>query len=254
MDDADDQQPIRSPGSGLAITALVLGIVGLPGLFPLAITALVLGIIALNKGQSKGLSIAGIVLGGLGTLILPFAIIAAIAIPNLLESRVASNEAAARASLKAGVFPAEVQFQSGAYVDEDKNGAGEAGFFDELSGGSEVNQNRLTLLPQSWRGQEPVIGGYHFVLYVPDGDGAASSRGQIQDHSPRVIKGRELQWIAYAWPVPWGHSGRRAFAITADGTLLATKPSMSGDKPAWNAALSDGWGSAPAAGWEPYSR
>ena len=45
------------------------------------------------------------------------AIIAAIAIPNLLESRISSNEAAAASSLKSGVFPAQVQFQAGNYVD-----------------------------------------------------------------------------------------------------------------------------------------
>ena len=42
--------------------------------------------------------------------------------------------------------------------------------------------------------------------------------------------------------------------ITPDGKVLATKPASSGTKPVWNAALSAGWGSTPAPGWEPYSR
>jgi type IV pilus assembly protein PilA len=45
------------------------------------------------------------------------AIIAAIAIPNLLESRITANESAAAASLKSGLFPAEVTFQGGNYCD-----------------------------------------------------------------------------------------------------------------------------------------
>ncbi len=54
------------PGSGLSITALVLGIIGL--IVPLlGIAALVCGIIGL-KNQGRGMAIAGIVLGSLGIL------------------------------------------------------------------------------------------------------------------------------------------------------------------------------------------
>ncbi|MBA3698094.1 MAG: hypothetical protein H0W78_04490 [Planctomycetes bacterium] len=252
MDDVDQMQT-ATPGSGLAIASLVLGILGLV-LLPLAIVALVLGIIALTKGQSKGLAIPGVVLGGLGVLLLPLAIIAAIAIPNLLESRVISNEAAAATSLKSGVFPSQIQFQGGAFVDEDKNGVGENGFITELSGTDAVSDARLSLLPPSWNSAEPLLNGYRFALYLPDGNGAAASRGKITDHSPEAIKERESHWIAYAWPEQWGESGRRAFAVTANGTVLSTKPSATGARPEWNSALSDGWGSPPSAEWVPYRR
>src|SRR6185503_12435050 len=52
------------------------------------------------------------------------AIIAAIAIPNLLESRVTAQESSAAAALKSGLLPAEVQFQAGGYADLDTNGIG----------------------------------------------------------------------------------------------------------------------------------
>lgn len=245
--DQDAAKP--APGTGLAIASLVLGIIGLV-LIPLAVVALVLGIIALTKGQSKGLAIPGVVLGGLGTLLFPLAIIAAIAIPNLLESRVTAYEAAAKASLKAGVFPAQVQFQGGAYLDEDGDGIGEGGFLDEMAG---AGGKPLSLLPPSWRQAVP-MSGYRFVLYLPDGEGAAASRAEIQDRSAAAIDARERHWIAYAWPETWGQSGRRAFAILPNGQLLTTKPSSSGSRPEWNAALSAGWGSAPASGWTPYTR
>ena len=52
------------------------------------------------------------------------AVIAAIAIPNLLESRITANEAQAGTSLRSGLFPAQAQFQSGGYIDGDIDGVG----------------------------------------------------------------------------------------------------------------------------------
>lgn len=80
------QQPtvpgVPAPGApkGLAVTALVLGIVafafGWLGLFSIfgignvftALAAVVFGVIALVKRQSKGMSITGLVLGAVGLL------------------------------------------------------------------------------------------------------------------------------------------------------------------------------------------
>lgn len=62
------------PGRGLAVAALVVGVVALVCAFlgwvavAIGIVAVVLGIVALRKGQSKGMSITGIVTGGLGTI------------------------------------------------------------------------------------------------------------------------------------------------------------------------------------------
>lgn len=88
--------------SGLAITSLVLGVVGC---FLTSPIGLILGIVALVKVNrrpheygGKGLAIAGIVLNSLGILILP--IIAAIAIPNLLAARRFANEASAIKTLE----------------------------------------------------------------------------------------------------------------------------------------------------------
>jgi hypothetical protein len=183
--------------------------------------------------------------------------IAAIAIPGLLESRVAANEAAAAASLKTGFVPSQIQFQAGNYIDEDKNGVGENGFIPEMSGAEKIQGQdgvRLSLLPERWDTNEPLVYGYRFALYLPDGAGAVSSRVGIKDRSPEAITARENHWIAYAWPEPWGQNGRRAFAISSNGTLLSTKPSATGTKPAWNAALSQGWGSQPPAEWTPHRR
>ncbi len=95
---------------GVAIASLICGCLVLIPLLGLlfSLAAIICGIIALvilnkkkesHKGQ--GLAISGIVLGGLGILILPvFALLAAIAIPNLLRARLNANEAVAKATVQ----------------------------------------------------------------------------------------------------------------------------------------------------------
>ena len=88
--------------SGLAITSLVLGLVGC---FITSPIGLILGIISLVKIKrypseygGKGIAIAGVILNLLGLVSIP--IIAAIAIPNLLAARRAANEGSAIYSLR----------------------------------------------------------------------------------------------------------------------------------------------------------
>lgn len=97
--------PADSKTSGLAITSLILGLFFF--LLPAAILAIVLGHISRSqiresRGRLKGagLALAGLVLGYIGSSMIPFLIVAAIAIPNLLRAKVAANEAGAVGSLR----------------------------------------------------------------------------------------------------------------------------------------------------------
>jgi len=92
--------------SGKAIASLVLGIlVFLP--FS-SIAAVILGHLSLSEIRKSagrlgghGMAVAGLILGYLGIAAIPFIlIIAAIAIPNLLRSKMAANEAVAVGSLR----------------------------------------------------------------------------------------------------------------------------------------------------------
>src|SRR4051812_42831812 len=94
--------------SGKATASLICGIFFF--LFPLPIVAVVLGHMALSEIKrsagkliGEGRAIAGLVLGYFGLLsaIPILLIVAAIAIPNLLRSRMAANEASAVASVRA---------------------------------------------------------------------------------------------------------------------------------------------------------
>ena len=61
------------------------------------------------------------------------AIIASIAIPNLLSARLNANESAAIATLK-NISSGQSQCQASGVIDTNSNGSGEYGYFGELSG------------------------------------------------------------------------------------------------------------------------
>ena len=92
--------------SGKAIASLICGLFFF--FLPVTIVAIILGHLSLSdikksagrlKGQ--GLAVAGLVLGYMGVLFIPFfLIIAAIAIPNLLRAKMAANEATAVGTLR----------------------------------------------------------------------------------------------------------------------------------------------------------
>ncbi len=108
--------------SGLAIASLVLGcffLIPFIG-FIFGMLAVLFGIIALvtisnNRQTSKGggLAIAGIVLGVIGIIIVPIiALLAAIAIPNLLRARLSANEAQAQATVRT-IATAAISYSAG---------------------------------------------------------------------------------------------------------------------------------------------
>ncbi|MCA1817743.1 MAG: DUF4190 domain-containing protein [Acidobacteria bacterium] len=99
------------PKAGLAVASLVLGVVGFFtfGLLGVgAITGLVLGIVAVARANNRpaefggrGAAITGIVLNALALVLVPVVgMVAAVAIPNLIASRRAANEASAIAAVR----------------------------------------------------------------------------------------------------------------------------------------------------------
>ncbi len=91
--------------SGKAIASLILGFFFV--FFPAAIAAVVLGHISRSEirrsgGRLKGsgMGLAGLIMGYFGIALIPFLIIAAIAIPNLLRARISANSASSVASLR----------------------------------------------------------------------------------------------------------------------------------------------------------
>jgi type IV pilus assembly protein PilA len=105
--DATPAAPYTGPKetSGKAIGSLICGLIFF--FFPSSVGAIILGHLALSdirhsagRLTGRGMAIGGLVMGYAGVSLIPILIIAAIAIPNLLLSRIAANEASAVGSLR----------------------------------------------------------------------------------------------------------------------------------------------------------
>lgn len=97
--------PVVAETSRRAVASLILGFFA--WIFPAAIVAVILGHISRGeihrsggKLKGRGMALAGLIMGYAGVALLPLLIIAAIAIPNVLRSRQAANQASALASLR----------------------------------------------------------------------------------------------------------------------------------------------------------
>lgn len=186
------------------------------------------------------------------------AIIAAIAVPNLLSSRLAANESNAISTLR-NLVSAQAQFQSAASVDDDLDGTGEYGCFGEMSGAQNLNLRAGGNGPAATL-DPPILGatfaninangqvnksGYLFSIFLPNaaGTGVAEGAGGLPaaGWDPDNC---EIFWSAYGFPVDDGTTGNRAFFVNQRGEIIQTKMENTqynnGNAPAWNAALNGG--------------
>lgn len=163
------------------------------------------------------------------------AIIASIAIPNLLSARLNANESAAIATLK-NISSGQSQCQASGVIDVNGNGQGEYGFFGELSGRVPVRNNTgatQTITPPvlstafgNIANAQVSRSGYLFQMYLPDVNGVGQpedATGGDPDNGQTVDPGQaETLWCCYAWPQVQGNSGKRTFFVNQSGDILAT--------------------------------
>jgi type IV pilus assembly protein PilA len=153
--------------SGKAIASLICGVVFF--FWPLsAVAAVILGHLALSdikrsagRLAGRGMAIGGLVTGYIGVSIIPFLIIAAIAIPNLLRSTMAANEASAVGSLR--TYNAAMVTYSSACPD-----IGYPTSLKSLGPGTK-DCGHMDLVNAQLASQAPVRSGYHFI-YTPQRD------------------------------------------------------------------------------------
>ncbi len=182
------------------------------------------------------------------------AMLAAVAVPTLMQNRISAYETAARSNLKT-IYVSEVQFQAGGYQDVDNDNVGEYGLLSELSGRRATNKSKAgdVSFIAGKLANGGTSNGYRFVIYLSDGKGGAVSE-PADDSAPRpsMIDGntvknadeQEKYFVAYAWPIS-SDTGRRMFAIAQDGELH--EMFWSGTAPQWNDLFGGGtWTDAAA--------
>ena len=195
------------------------------------------------------------------------ALIAAFAIPALLRARMTANETGAVAGLRSLVAN-QATFQSVCVVDQDEDGTGEYGLFEELAGAAQCRgvvtgspspapaQRNPGEFMQQVYGQVTAAGyaqksGYYYVLYLPNMPGGGYVPGDPTVSDPvagagaadvDAVDDQEVYWMAYAWPVSAGRSGNRVFAVGVDGTIYFTK----NDDLATTPTFYNGVGAVPA--------
>jgi prepilin-type N-terminal cleavage/methylation domain-containing protein len=169
------------------------------------------------------------------------AIIASIAIPNMLSSRMAANEAAAIATMRQ-LTSCQAQVKTSAMIDGDGDGVGEYGYLGELagtafvrtfSGGVQTISTTKKLTPPvassafgNVTNSHTKRSGYLFQVWLPD----AAGLGVPEDPNGGADPGRlpdpdqcEVTWCAYAWPVSYGNSSKRTFFVNQQGDILQTQ-------------------------------
>jgi prepilin-type N-terminal cleavage/methylation domain-containing protein len=167
------------------------------------------------------------------------AIIAAIAIPNLLSARLNANETSAISTLR-NISSSQSQFQASSKVDVDSDGTGEFGMFRELSGavgvrttdtasavGTTLNPPVLSGAFRTFNGTSEVSrSGYLFKMLLPGAAGigvAETASGVVAAAIDSDIA--ETSWCCYASPSGYSTSGNRTFFVNQSGDITGTDSS-----------------------------
>lgn len=180
----------------------------------------------------------------------------AIAIPNLLQTRANATEVTVVDLLRKGVFPAQIQFQAGAYIDQNGDNIGEYGFLAEMAGGAITGQPdtlKLSLLPEVWNATHPSVHGYHFACWLPDGKGGALAASDgMRAQNAAAAKAQSARFVVYAWSL--ADADLPVYALTQTGTIYSsTGVTIGANGPTWNALFDGGdWEAEPT--WEPHRR
>ncbi len=145
-------------------------------------------------------------------------------------------ETAAMGTLKS-VCTAQEQFRMAVCVDQDGNGQGEYGFFQELAGtaglrgnkeGKSLSESPYIPAAMGYLDEKGRIyrNGYYFKIYLPGAESAAVPGISLPDPDAKAAPRQEQAWCIYAWPVQYGVTGRRTFFMNQSGRIYYTYASV----------------------------
>ena len=181
----------------------------------------------------------GFTLVELMIVIAVIAVVAAIAIPNLLAARVRATETQAIGTLRA-ITTAQAQFRTSAKVDLDSDSTGQFGFLRELSGATGIRASAdwsaagATLAPSVLSGAFRALSpmgeaqrtGYYYHIFLPDAAGVGVPEPATSSlPSPPDETMSETFWCVYAYPAEYGRSGSRTFFANQAGIITTTDTS-----------------------------
>jgi hypothetical protein len=108
---------------------------------------------------------------------------------------------------------------------------------------NKIEAGNLRLLQGPLAAAGSVSCGYHFRIFLPDGQGGAiTSDEQARAALPAATNDQEKRFAVYAWPMA-KDQGQRMFFLCQDGQLRSLP--WDGQEPVWNTALGNGWAGAP---------
>lgn len=168
-----------------------------------------------------------------------------------VEAKADTPEGKAIETLAAVLFPAEFQFQGGAYVDQDGDGVGEYGTFAELVGAAAPPGRAQAEATAHGFAPDGTRGGFRFAVYLPDAAGKALQADKDARKADKAAAdSQERSFVIYAWPVDQAAS-TRAFAVDQSGVVYEAP--YTGKVPVWNDLYGgQGWDGVPA--WQPAQR
>lgn len=158
------------------------------------------------------------------------AIIAAIAVPNLISSRLNANEVAA-ASLIRTVTTAQQQFVQSGKADEDSDGAGEFGTFAEMGarigirgGAARVPTDLTQSLALVNAAGEVQRNGYILRMYLPGPGGQAERERPLGGMPAGVLDPNlaETYFACYAFPFDIGVTGNRTLFVNERSQVVSS--------------------------------
>jgi type IV pilus assembly protein PilA len=191
--------------NGKAVGSLICGVLFF--FFPSAVAAVVLGHISRSeirrsngRETGDGMALAGLIMGYLGVSFIPFLIIAAIAIPNVLRAKMAANEASASGSLRA--YNAAL----GAYAEK----CASLGYPESLEnlGPGTGDCERSDLIEQRLASSNAIKAGYRF-RYA---------------HAPADSNGHISHYVISAEPTTPGTTGMLKFETDESGIVQSSRP------------------------------